>query len=103
MTMTYFESRYQELREEIREACLNHCRGMRKIAKRMPPPEVADCVLCGDERQAYRCDACGQVVCTSCFPMVFFYRVMNADPIEYKCPFCLGCFASFPRVSITEA
>jgi hypothetical protein len=100
VTMSYLEHRLRVQREEIRETCLNHCRGMRKMAKTENQPFV-ECSLCSKTRQCYICEACAQVVCISCFPMALFDRVTNADPIVYQCPFCRQDFASFPRVSIT--
>lgn len=37
VTMSYLEHRLRVQREEIHESCLNHCRGMRKMAKTQQP------------------------------------------------------------------
>jgi hypothetical protein len=97
-------NRLQELKTEMLEAAMVHCRGLRKIAKKQV--QGIDCALCyGVDLTGYVCETCNQTVCISCFPMAFQSRVSENDAegsIEYKCTYCNWSFASFPQVSVLE-
>ena len=104
VTASVLSDKLQELRMEMAQAALVHCRGLRKIAAQQA--EDINCELCYEEHVAgFICDSCPKAVCTKCFPMAFQDRVSeNAAEvsIEYQCPYCRSTFASFPQVSDVE-